>query len=267
LNAALLLRLARRLPTGRQIEAPLRAFTAFTTVLLLCATVLHREDADGFQASHLFFMPRRTWEMDHGRGMMYERAYYERMDMEVLAEEVYGDYGYAERDVEREVEVPAAAEPHEPAGPDPSSTTAYRDWLAAQHDSYTRWFAANKGQYADWLQTEGESLAQWLAEQPPEYRDAYERELDGVDYDGVATTETDGDEGDSLWPGRQTQGQTVRRAPHAPAAGGTTLPIMGAANALEAPGWLFEPAALPNRAPACREDDTPSPPPRRVYPV
>jgi hypothetical protein len=264
-NAALGPRLARRLPARRQVEAPLRAFVAFTTVLLLCATVLHREDADGFQASHLFFMPRGSWEMDHGRGMMYEQAYYERMDLEVLAEEVYGDY--SERDFEQEAGEPSALEPQAPAAPNSSSTSAYQDWLAAQRDSYTRWFAANKGQYADWLQTEGDSFDEWLAEQPPEYRDAYERELAGIDYELVASTETDGDEVNSLSPGRQTQGQTVRRAPHAPAAGGTTLPVMGAANALEATGWLFEPAALPNGAPSSREDDTPSPPPRRAYPV
>ena len=87
MNAATLSRLLRRLPRRRRLEAPLRVFLALSTVLLLCATVLHRDDADGFQASHLFFMPRHTWEMDHGIGMLYEDAYYQRMDLEVLAEE------------------------------------------------------------------------------------------------------------------------------------------------------------------------------------
>jgi hypothetical protein len=254
--------LQRRLPTQRQIEAPVRVFLALTTVLLLCATVLHREDHDGFQASHLFFMPRYTWEMDHGRGMMYDEAHYERIDLEVLAGEVYGSYSprgfdYGEHEIRLPVEAPAGA------APDPSSTAAYRDWLAAQREAYTLWFAEHRGEYADWLAAEASTFDDWLAAQPAEYRSAHERELAAADAAGdpgeqPATT------ADSISSGGRTQGHTVRRAPHAPAIAGNTLPIMGTPDEMHAPEWLFEPVALPADTPASREDDTPSPPPRRT---
>jgi hypothetical protein len=255
--AAALTHLGRRLPTRRQIEAPLRAFLALTTVLLLCATVLHREDHDGFQASHLFFMPRYTWEMDHGRGMMYEEAYYERMDLEVLAREVYGSYSPREHEYAERAPVERTAT----ASPAPSSTAAYRDWLAAERESYTRWFAEHRGEYADWLSTEAVPFDEWLAAQPADYRAAHKAELAGTQ----PTTEADAQpptSADALSSGGRTQGHTVRRAPHAPAAGGTTLPILGAVTGLDVPGYLFEPVSLPRPAPSSREDDTPSPPPR-----
>lgn len=50
-----------------------RLFMACTTFLLLTITVLQTEDPDGYQATHLFFMPRSTWEMDGGVAMLYAR--------------------------------------------------------------------------------------------------------------------------------------------------------------------------------------------------
>jgi hypothetical protein len=50
------------------------------TLVLLTITVLQRPDHDGYQATHLFFVPRENWEMDFGRGMFHEKELYERMD-------------------------------------------------------------------------------------------------------------------------------------------------------------------------------------------
>jgi hypothetical protein len=261
-NAVTPARLRHRLLARKRLEAPVRIFLALTTLLLLSATVLHRDDADGFQASHLFFMPRHTWEMDHGRGMMYEEAYYERMDLEVLAEEVYGRH--TEREYEPEERAPI--DRTGPANPASTSTAAYRDWLAAQRESYTAWFAEYKGAYADWLTTEAATFDDWLAAQPGDFRATYELELASIAEPTDDARETE-ETADSLTRGGYTQGQTVRRAPHAPASGGTNLPIIGAITDLDAPGYQFEPVRLPEQSPLSREDDTPYPPPRDPYSV
>jgi hypothetical protein len=245
-------RALRRMPARRRLEAHARVFIAVNTMLLLCATVLHREDSDGYQAAHLFFMPRHTWEMDHGRGMLYEEAYYRAMDLEVLAEEVYGQY--AER--EREYRAPGAA-----VTPASTSTAAYSDWLAAEREAYTRWFAQHKGEYTDWLNTEATTFDRWLAARPADYRAAYEAELASLSAPAEAGAEPF-DAAESLSSGRRTQGQTVRRAPHAPASGGSDLPILSAVAELDPPSYHFEPVRLPDPSPISREDDTPYPPPR-----
>jgi hypothetical protein len=73
--------------TANRLFKGARLFVACTTLMLLTATVMEREDQDGYQATHLFFMPRQSWEMDGGRGMLYEEEYYHRMDLEALTEE------------------------------------------------------------------------------------------------------------------------------------------------------------------------------------
>lgn len=67
-----------------------RLFVACTTFMLLTITVMQREDHDGYQATHLFFMPRENWEMDEGREMLYEEEYYTRMDLPAVAKDAYG---------------------------------------------------------------------------------------------------------------------------------------------------------------------------------
>ncbi len=62
-----------------------RLFTACAALLLLTSTVLQRNDPDGYQATHLFFMPRQTWEMDGGVGMLHDPDYYASMDMAAIA--------------------------------------------------------------------------------------------------------------------------------------------------------------------------------------
>ena len=69
-----------------------RLFTACAALLLLTVTVMQRDDRDGYQATHLFFMPRENWEIDEGRGMLHEPEYYRDVDVEVLVEEELGNY-------------------------------------------------------------------------------------------------------------------------------------------------------------------------------
>jgi hypothetical protein len=188
--------------------------------------------------------------------MLYEEAYYVRMDLEVLAGDVYGRY--SEREYEREERPPI--ERAAPAALAPTSTAAYREWLAAQRQAYTVWFAEHRGEYSQWLITEATTFEQWLALQPAEYVAAHDLEL--AENDRPANVGEQPPAADSLSSSSHTQGQTVRRAPHAPAPGGSQLPIMGATDDLPPPGWQFEPVSLPERSPISRKDDTPSPPPR-----
>ncbi len=79
-----------------------RLFVACTTFLLLTSAVMHRQDHDGYQATHLFFMPRENWEMDKGRGMLYEEEHYVSFETGELNErDLTGyehEYGYDERE-------------------------------------------------------------------------------------------------------------------------------------------------------------------------
>lgn len=83
--------------TKGKLFAATRVFMACVTFLLLTMTVMQRVDRDGYQATHLFFMPRENWEMDEGRGMLHEEEYYRDIDAQVLAEETYGWEGEAHR--------------------------------------------------------------------------------------------------------------------------------------------------------------------------
>lgn len=78
----------------------LRIFVTFTTAMLVTSTIMYRPDHDGYQGTHLFFMPRESWEMDYGRGKLYEDAYYLGMDRLALAEEIYGTPGTYEWEYE-----------------------------------------------------------------------------------------------------------------------------------------------------------------------
>src|SRR6476661_744294 len=70
-----------------------RLFTASAALLLLTVTVLQRNDVDGYQAAHLFFMPRQSWEMDEGVGMLHGASYYQAVDSaDLAAEESDVDY-------------------------------------------------------------------------------------------------------------------------------------------------------------------------------
>jgi multiple sugar transport system permease protein len=72
-------RMVAALRRGRvqgRLHRALRVFMALIIFTTLTMTVMQREDHDGYQATHLFFMPRETWEMDEGRGMLYEEEHY-----------------------------------------------------------------------------------------------------------------------------------------------------------------------------------------------
>lgn len=85
-----------------------RVFVACCTLVTLTATIMHRPDHDGYQGTHLFFMPRKNWEMDEGRGMLYEEEHYRRADLYTAAAELYGEEALedfeGELDREREEE-------------------------------------------------------------------------------------------------------------------------------------------------------------------
>ena len=50
------------------------------TVLGLTVTVPARSDPDGWQAAHLFFMPRASWERDHDVGMLQPESWYDTQE-------------------------------------------------------------------------------------------------------------------------------------------------------------------------------------------
>lgn len=79
------------LSLARRISLVLRVFTALNILMLLTLVVPHREDHDGYQATHLYFMPRDNWEMDEGRGMLYEEEHYRRVEQLAAAKEFYGE--------------------------------------------------------------------------------------------------------------------------------------------------------------------------------
>jgi len=94
-----------------------RVFVACCTLVTLTATIMHRPDHDGYQGTHLFFMPRKNWEMDEGRGMLYEEEHYRRADLYTAAAELYGEESLegfeGELDREREEEYKEESEEYE----------------------------------------------------------------------------------------------------------------------------------------------------------
>ena len=116
---------------GRTVRC-VRVFVAFCTFLSLTITVFHREDHDGYQATHLFFMPRRNWEMDQGRGMLYEEEHYLGLERGALAEQLTGrsirDYEeYEEYERYEEFEEYEKYEEYEAAEREGTSSDFYTD--------------------------------------------------------------------------------------------------------------------------------------------
>lgn len=81
--------------TARGLFIGARLIVACTTLVLLTVTILQRQDGDGYQATHLFFMPRNTWEMDQGRAMLYDEEHYHEMDLRAAAAEFPGRHTQA----------------------------------------------------------------------------------------------------------------------------------------------------------------------------
>jgi hypothetical protein len=99
-----------RIQITRRAFTFLRLFLACNLFVVLTMVVMQREDHDGYQGTHLFFMPRKNWEMDEGRGMLYEEEYYRDVDMELLADELNAEYESAwEREPEGEESLAAHA--------------------------------------------------------------------------------------------------------------------------------------------------------------
>jgi hypothetical protein len=244
------------------LEKGLRVALAVVTFLTLTLTVMHREDVDGYQATHLFFMPRKNWEMDQGRGMLYEAEYYSRIDQAILLEEVSGVpfiyalesyFGeYEEYDEYKSVTLP-------PPQPSAERTTAYRDWLAQAEADYTAWFARTHAAYEEWLRNRAQAFDSWLAAQTETYRAAYEQELAQQEqavrpeFEQVAESDT---------TENRTQGGTVRRAPHMPALGGFEMPVANSDLDGAAIYWQYATFGHAYLRPAVWRDDTITPPPR-----
>jgi hypothetical protein len=57
-----------------------RTYLALSATLFLTVTVPARPDPDGWQASHLVFMPRALWERDEDRGMLHAEAWYDALE-------------------------------------------------------------------------------------------------------------------------------------------------------------------------------------------
>ena len=71
-------------PAGPHLRRALalagRAYLALSAALFLTVTVPARPDPDGWQASHIVFMPRALWERDEDRGMLHPEAWYEAVE-------------------------------------------------------------------------------------------------------------------------------------------------------------------------------------------
>jgi hypothetical protein len=259
------LRAVRR-PRWSSIEKHLRVLLAVVTFLTLTLTVMHREDSDGYQATHLFFIPRRNWEMDQGRGMLYEPEYYSRMDQAVLLEEINGlrftsalesEYGAYEAYDNYDLIETAALPPPRPSA---EKTAAYRDWLTLEQADYTSWFMRTRASYAEWLAGRTQSFEGWLATRSNTYQAAYAEELAFQEQAAQLAGPQAGEPDNSR--GKRTQGGTVRRAPHAPAYGSNTLPVDSTQRAQAVISWHYAGIDLAYPLPGARRDDTPTPPPR-----
>ncbi len=90
--------------TTSRLCAIARLFIACTTILLLTSTVMQVEDRDGYQATHLLFMPRETWEMDEARGMLHDEEYYREIDLEEFAADVIGIADFRGSDLYQQAE-------------------------------------------------------------------------------------------------------------------------------------------------------------------
>ena len=257
LCSAIVARLRRlRYPGWATLEKGLRVLLAIVSFLTLTLTVMHREDADGYQAAHLFFMPRRNWEMDHGRGMLYEPKHYGAMDEAILYEEVNGiAFTFGEEDGEYEIaDLPA---------PQPSAekTTAYREWMSQEQAGYTTWFVHTRASYGEWLKSRAQSFDNWIAGQPDGYRAAYAEEL-AAQVQAAEATGLDIEEGERAST-KRTQPGTVRKAPRAPVFGSNDLPVDTTYIRVEIASWQYAAIAATYPQPSMWRDDTPTPPPRK----
>ncbi|MGA7729762.1 MAG: hypothetical protein WCD37_00670 [Chloroflexia bacterium] len=245
-------------PRLASLDKGLRVVLALVSFFTLTLTVMHREDADGYQATHLFFMPRRNWEMDHGRGMLYEPHYYSKLDEAILLEEVNG----ARLNFESEYDAYGAFELTSVPSPPPSAeqTSAYHEWLAQEQADYTAWFMRTRASYAEWLKGRTLSFEGWLAGRSDTYRAAYAQELTAQEQAAQAAGTDTGSSGTNH--PRHTQGGTVRRAPHAPAFGSNNLPVDNTCGECDVVAWDYAGIDITYPLPATRRDDTPTPPPR-----
>ena len=57
--------------SAKRFSKLLRLFMAFNILITLAATIMYRPDHDGYQGTHLFFMPRQNWDIDNHRELPF----------------------------------------------------------------------------------------------------------------------------------------------------------------------------------------------------
>ncbi len=92
---------------GARRSVPLRvggqAALAVVTILGLTVTVPARSDPDGWQAAHLFFMPRASWERDQDIGMLHPESWYNDQEQGRSAGDGEADRAVSAREADRPV--------------------------------------------------------------------------------------------------------------------------------------------------------------------
>jgi len=82
------------LHSARRFSKLLRLFMAANILVTLAATIMYRPDYDGYQGTHLFFMPRQTWDIDRSPELLFVPAEYKGVDfLAGLAELRSGQHG------------------------------------------------------------------------------------------------------------------------------------------------------------------------------
>lgn len=251
----------------KQLFTYLRVFTAGMTLLLLTSTVLERPDRDGYQATHLYFMPRRTWEMDYGRGMLYSEDSYSLVDLEVLAEVLGVDYYTLAADrIEREREEYGEESPYE----------RYTEQVKAPPGEIQ---AGRELEEREWY--EGRSVPEWERELYETYGKPYSTDVseelagegarEGWSWEPAPVPEASKDPPAEKSPspasasskGKAT-GPGLRRAPYEPNLQGNTIPLESRPFPLPDTTYqalitaAFSSCACPLQA------DVPTPPPKRI---
>ncbi|HUS16385.1 MAG TPA: hypothetical protein VM536_15415 [Chloroflexia bacterium] len=114
-----------RVPRPLRLTARL-GLTALT-VIFLTITVPARPDPDGWQAAHLFFMPRATWERDNDQGMLHPEWWYQAWEQGRITDAGAAPYVDDDAELERRRMYPAPAAPApvtRQVAPAPSSAPA-----------------------------------------------------------------------------------------------------------------------------------------------
>jgi hypothetical protein len=223
-----------------------RLFTAAMLFVVLTITVLERPDHDGYQATHLVFMPRRTWEMDQGRGMLYPESHYTGVDLEIMAEELGVDFYVLAAELGVEPSAWMSEDSRQDAANNARKTYKVRRYEEEEYeedreDGYRDLGPGSYGEY-EWVDVELEDPAADAPSQP-------------------AAASTQGRRN-----GTALGGPRVQRAPYEPSVRDDTIPISGLLAALEDSAWQPLPLTSVEFCLVTWRGEVPSPPPRACTP-